>query len=351
MGAHRNSETPRLVAFGRRAALCGLFLAASSGECLATSSAELAAARRLFHEAVRLEQDSRWELAASKLRDALAVKETPGLRFHLAHCQEQLGQLVEALANYDQAQELIAAGATAPDVQALLEPARSKLETRMPSLLLVAPAGIEQLEVELNSKAVPSSLIGRPVPMNPAKYRVLARAPGYREFDQEVLVIEGERRTVQIDMVRLPESPALTQRQSRVASSEQHASNWTDTTKTYVLAAESAFAVTALGVGIGFWMAQNDADDRIDRIQATLAPGACSAQSAVGTPRSQACAELAETIEKHNFARRLSGAGFISAGVGAVATALTYALWPSTPVAPRVYRSASGTWLGIGGRF
>src|SRR5262245_45898151 len=74
------------------------------------TATELAVARRLFAEAVDLEHDERWELAASKLRDALAIKDTPGLRFHLAHCEEKRGHLVEAMLNYDRASELIAAG-------------------------------------------------------------------------------------------------------------------------------------------------------------------------------------------------------------------------------------------------
>jgi hypothetical protein len=351
MCAHKHSERSRLIGYGTRAALCGLLLVASPAECLAASATELAVARRLFEDAVRLEHESRWELAASKLRDALAVKDTPGLRFHLAHCEEQLGHLVEALINYDQARELIAAGAKAPDVEALLEPARSALEARVPYLLLVAPAEVEQLEVELDGKALARSVVGRPAPMNPAKHRVFAKAPGYRDYDEEVLLIEGERRTVQINMVRLPAvaTPAVPATQPIPTRPPEPTS--TASARTYVLAGESAFAVAALGVGIGFWMAQNTAEDRISRIQSTLGPGTCSAAPTPENPRPQDCEELTQTIDEYNSARRFSTIGFVGAGVGAVATVLTFALWPSAPATPRVQHNESGTWFGVGGRF
>ncbi|HWA76181.1 MAG TPA: hypothetical protein VG937_27770 [Polyangiaceae bacterium] len=328
-----------------------MLLAATPAECLAASATELAVARRLFEDAVRLEHESRWELAASKLRDALAVKDTPGLRFHLAHCEEQLGHLVEALINYDQARELIAAGAKAPDVEALLEPARSALEARIPTLLLVAPAEVEQLEVELDGKALARSVVGRPAPMNPAKHRVLARAPGYRDYDEEVLLIEGERRTVQLNMVRLPVAAAPTSVAAQPVIARAPEPNSTSSAKTYILAGESAFAVAALGVGIGFWMAQNTAEDRISRIQSTLEPGICNTKPTSDTPRPEECGELTQTIDDYNTARRFSTIGFVGAGAGAVATVLTFALWPSAPATPRVQPSASGTWFGIDGRF
>ena len=52
---------------------------------------ELEYARRLFDEATALERQSAWREASEKLDAALAIKETPGLHFHRAHCAEQLG--------------------------------------------------------------------------------------------------------------------------------------------------------------------------------------------------------------------------------------------------------------------
>ena len=336
-----------------RALLCGSALLYRPKPCEAQPSAtELAVARRLFEDAVRLEHESRWELAASKLRDALAVKDTPGLRFHLAHCEEQLGRLVEALISYDQARELIAAGAKAPDVEALLEPARSALEKRVPYLLLVAPAEVERLEVELDGKAVARSVLGRPAPVNPASHRIVARAPGYKDYNEELQIAEGERRTLQLDMIPVVTDigvPTATSASSSTPHPAKPESNTATPARTYVLAGEAAFTVAALGVGIGFWMAQNTAADRVDRLQSVL--DGMSADACGNNPPPESCNELTSAIDDYDRARRFSTLGFAGAGVGAAATILTFVLWPSSPVAPRVQATASGTWLGVDGRF
>jgi tetratricopeptide (TPR) repeat protein len=353
MSALQTWQHSRLISWSARALLCSGALVYRPALCEAQPSAtELAVARRLFEDAVRLEHESRWELAASKLRDALAVKDTPGLRFHLAHCEEQLGRLVEALISYDQARELIAAGAKAPDVEALLEPARDALEKRVPYLLLVPPAEVERLDVELDGKAVARSVLGRPAPVNPATHRIVARAPGYKDYTEEVQIAEGERRTLQLNMIpvvadiAVPGAAAASSAPSRPGKPE---SNTATPARTYVLAGEAAFTVATLGVGIGFWMAQNTAADRVDRLQTVL--DGMSASACDSSPPPENCSELTSAIDDYDRARRFSTWGFAGAGVGAAATILTFVLWPSSPVAPHVRSAAGGTWLGVDGQF
>ncbi len=66
-------------------ALAALFYAV--GAHAEPSAADIASARRLFSEATELRRAGQWSDAAAKLREAIAIKETPGLRFHLAHCE------------------------------------------------------------------------------------------------------------------------------------------------------------------------------------------------------------------------------------------------------------------------
>src|SRR5882672_10460121 len=121
-------------------------LAASAALCFALgvradpSAADIASARRLFSEATALREAGQWSEAGAKLREAIAIKETPGLRFHLAHCEEQMGRLLAARDDYDRADALIREGAAASDVAALLEPARSALRERIPTLVVRAPS-------------------------------------------------------------------------------------------------------------------------------------------------------------------------------------------------------------------
>src|SRR4029079_11912267 len=72
---------------------------------------DIAEARRLFSEASDLRTEGKWDLAAKKLEAAIAIKETAGLRFHLAYCEEKMGHLLAATRDYDRADELIRDGA------------------------------------------------------------------------------------------------------------------------------------------------------------------------------------------------------------------------------------------------
>jgi tetratricopeptide (TPR) repeat protein len=339
----------------RRAPICaaliaGVLTAAWAAPLRAEPTpTELAVARRLFAEALELEREQRWELAASKLRDALAVKDTPGLRFHLAHCEEKRGRLVEAMLNYDRARELIAAGAKAPDVESVLEPARSALERRLPVLVLVPPADVADLSVQLDGQPVARSVLGRAAPVDAGTHVIVARAPGYREYQQEVPIAEGERRTLQLALVPIPVAePAPVA--SKPAAPPAAATSSSSPVRTYVLIGEAALTAAALGVGIGYYLgldsAELRADEARDKVDAALPP---MQYCPGGAPRE--CAEFDAAVEDYDRHRWFAVGGFTVAGVGAVATVLTYVLWPTNDVAPAASTGKNGTWVGLSGRF
>src|SRR5687767_14734210 len=96
----------------------GLVVSVASPSAAAEPSpSEISVARRLFDEGRAAADAARWAEAAGKFRRALAIKDTPGIRFHLARCEEEQGAFVEALIEYDRARELIDAGTKAPDVE------------------------------------------------------------------------------------------------------------------------------------------------------------------------------------------------------------------------------------------
>src|SRR5690349_13113002 len=123
------------------AGLLTLAVLSASVVAHAQPAESLETARRLFHEASELEDARAWAAAAAKLRQALTIKDTPGLRFHLAHCEEQSGELVEAERDYVRASELVQGGASAPDVEKLLPEATAALKSRIPTLSLSLPSG------------------------------------------------------------------------------------------------------------------------------------------------------------------------------------------------------------------
>lgn len=320
------------------------------------SPTELAVARRLFEDATDLERMERWELAASKLREAVAIKDTPGLRFHLAHCEENMGQLVEALLNYERARDLIAGGAKAPDVEALLEPARLSVERRLPTLVLVTPVGVKEMDVEINGRPMARSVLGRPAPVNPGTHRILVKAPGYRDFLQEISIGEGLRRTVSVELQPIP-LPAAPPPTLPPVNTRRPDSASASGARTFVLLGEAALTVAAAGMGVAYRIEQESARDRIprarrriDELGTTTADSSCNGARA-GSTVDSACRELHSAINDYDRARFLSAAGFVGAGVGAVSIVLTLALWPKNSEPPRVAITTDSerVWFSVSG--
>ncbi|MFZ5894531.1 MAG: hypothetical protein ACOY0T_25940 [Myxococcota bacterium] len=341
--------------------ISGLGLALAFGMSASIAHAEptpteLAVARRLFEDAVRFERESRWELAASKLKDAIAVKDTPGLRFHLAHCEDKLGHLVEAMIHYDHARELIASGVKAPDVEELLEPARKNLEQRLPTLLLVVPAEVPNVQVELDGRVMARSIIGRPAPVDPGVHKILVRAPGHTDYVEEVSILEGEKRRISIDLEPLPQAgrPILVTSQAPRDSASSSSSRVS--ARTVVLVGETAVTLAALGVGVGFLVAKSGAADRVRRAQGAVDTALANSDATACTdPRTpavtQACSELDDAANRYDTARQISTFGLIGASVGAAATLLTFVLWPSSPTTAHAYATPQSAFLGLSGRF
>src|SRR5262249_11935603 len=96
-------------------ALAPLFGAPAARAAQEPSPTEISVARRLFDEGRAAEDAGRWREAAEKFRKATSIKDTPGMRFHLARCEEEQGAFVEALVEYDRARELIDSGVRAAD--------------------------------------------------------------------------------------------------------------------------------------------------------------------------------------------------------------------------------------------
>src|SRR5258706_15123609 len=101
----------------------------------APSQAQVQAARELFQEAERDEDAKRWAEALEKLRRVAAVRLTPGVRYHIALCEENLGQLVAALADYTLAENQ-ARAENAQDVLRLVGKKLESLRARVPRLTI-----------------------------------------------------------------------------------------------------------------------------------------------------------------------------------------------------------------------
>src|SRR5580700_8963565 len=100
------------------------------------TEAQLSAARALFIAAEKDEDAERWSDALEKLQRVAQVKLTPGVRYHIALCEEHLGRLVAALNDYKVAASE-AHAENASDVLRLVDKRVADSTERIPHVIIV----------------------------------------------------------------------------------------------------------------------------------------------------------------------------------------------------------------------
>jgi len=308
------------------------------------SPVEISAARLAFETAVSLENAQQWAAATLKLREALAVKDTPGLRFHLAHCETGQGLLVEAALDYDRASELIAKGAKAPDVQKLLAPASAALKPRVPRVTVELPSDVLAPVAKIDGKVFSPSELGLGVPLNPGHHELLVSASGRSSFHRSLELKEGDQPEFHVELPAVPAPVPTPAAPPSVQAPPMSGSSYAaptgpdvkrSSTKLYLMLGESAVALAGLVVGVASVAEQAAANHRVSTAQARIDQASQGDVAACnGSPSAAvagACSDLNSAIDDHDRAALLSTVGFIAAGVGSVALVTTWVAFPDAP--------------------
>jgi tetratricopeptide (TPR) repeat protein len=183
---------------------CGVWALASIAHADPTPS-ELQAARDLFTKAEADEDAGKWSDALDKVKRAISVKPTPGLRFHLALCEEKTGQLVAALADYTAAEQAAREANNKDVLDAVSEPLKT-LRIRVPTLTVEVPPA-QSTQVEVDGKPIAQGLYGVAMPVEPGTHRVTARATGKHLFSTQVTLHEREAETATVKWTDIPAIP------------------------------------------------------------------------------------------------------------------------------------------------
>lgn len=167
------------------------------------TAGEIAAARELFEEGLKLEDKAQWAEALERFRKVASVKTTPAVRFHMALCLENMGKLVDALVEFQRAQT---DDAGASNVSANAGKHVADLKERIPRLILKVPAGIDGVGVTVDGVPVTPSLVGTAMPLDPGAHKIVVQAPKHTNFTKEVDLTErGKPVTVEVTLVAGPE--------------------------------------------------------------------------------------------------------------------------------------------------
>jgi hypothetical protein len=165
---------------------------------------DLRRARELFEAAEKDEAAGKWKDAHDKLTEVSKIRLTPGVRYHLALCDEHLGRLLAALDGYTRAEE----DAVAQKNEEVLRFTRQKLtdlKPRIPQLTLAIPAGIEGVEASIDGKRVEQP--GKPTMVDPGEHKVEARAPGRVPFSSTLTLAERNIFVLQVSLLPLAAPP------------------------------------------------------------------------------------------------------------------------------------------------
>lgn len=314
---------------------------------------DIAAAREHFKIARSLEEKKDWAAAVNELNAALTVKETPGLRYHLAYCQEQLANYAEALTNYERAQQLLTEGQKAADVSRLLGPALERVSALVAEVEILPPdAG--PYKVFLDGNEVAANVTIR---VDPGLHTVRALRNGQPEVHQFVATAQSQHKI----SLKPPPAPAPqipgnappADPKDQASPREARAS-----LKVPVLIGEAALTAVALGVGVGFTFRADQASSEADRALAEIGARAPEAQCASADPSVRAaCTQLVDFKQREQSARSVATAGFVSAGAGAVLFVATWLLWPEethdAAGSPRLVAGSDGrrSFLSLHGQF
>jgi hypothetical protein len=320
--------------------------------------AEIVLARALFADARAAEEAKDWALAASKLREAIAIKETGGLRFHLAYCEEQQGLLVEALVDYERSDDLTAG--TAEEFRAQLPAKRESLRRRIPTVTLLVPPAPPNVTLTVDGHPMPAAVLGKPIPLNPGRHTLVVTAPDHAAFTTHVSLNETDAVVANALLTPLPKRAvvsALKPSPARAVATPQPIPDVSTSTglhtRTYVLIGEAAMALGAVGVGIGYTLRGSSEDERADRfkkqLEATISDPSRADYACIEHPENVTlCSDLqraASDAKRHHLIARI---GFIAAGAAAASFVGTLILWrPSAKVAiiPSFAPGAAELWV------
>lgn len=344
MGARRLREVGRGIA-RRLIPTCFALLLTAAGPAAGAAAAEepsveqLAEARRHFEEGKAKMDVGEWVQAAQHFRDAAQVKDTPGLRYHVAFCAENAGHLLEALAEYEAAQRLLALR-PAPDVEDLLVFALERLEEKLPELRLMLAEPPEPKRVVVDGEPIENWRVLR---LDPGTHELRVEALGYEPFVGAVTLETGQRKTLQVSLKGHSTAP-------RNVLAEPPRAAWR--MPVFV----SGAAVSAAGLGFGVWgvfdrAAANKevrwAQDGLARLSGGAAVSCVGATGSIHA----ACVDLDVAERRRDRATNVAVGGFVAAGVGATVAVASLFFWPESPVDVGVVTTAEETGVHFGGRF
>ncbi len=164
------------------------------------TDAQLKAAREMFQDAYKDEQEKRYAQALDKFQRVAAVKESASVRYRIGSVLEQLGRLREAR---DAFRALAASkpNLTQPEKEIADNAAERAhlLDKKIPRLLLrLQPDAPAEARVSIDGAPVPASTAPRSIELDPGEHHILASSPTSQPSETRVTLAEGREVEVMV---------------------------------------------------------------------------------------------------------------------------------------------------------
>lgn len=303
------------LGIARRVSATCLAVSAAVGLCLASPHARaqdpaaLDKAREQFRQAIAAEAADNWGGALSLLRDVAKIKMTPQVRYNIGLCEENLGQLIAALGDYEMALG-DAQAANATDVTSVAPGRIEALRARIPKLVVRRSEDSRAATISIDGVRMGDAVVGKEMPVDPGSHLVEASAKGFQPFSQRVEVAEKETKTVEVALVPVEQPGAVPADAAGASSAPASTSADTGTShKTnivpYVVGGAGVATLAASGV---FFLLRAGAVSDLD--------GACGADRLHCPPDNQSTIDRGKTYT--TLANVTLAVGVVALGTGTV---------------------------------
>lgn len=178
-----------------------------SGRVLADDAADIAAARELGVEGVKLADAGKCAEAIERLSRAEALHHAPTILGRLGECQVEVGKLVEGTENLQRVVREPLAPNAPPAFVAAVERAKKVLAAAQPKIakltIVVSPAEAKPT-VTIDGVTISQALIGTARPIDPGPHEVKVRAEGFLDGGAKVTLAASESAKLEVKLEPVP---------------------------------------------------------------------------------------------------------------------------------------------------
>lgn len=205
-----NNGLRRLVAAGvaALALACAQDARAQGSQGAAHGEADIKAARELFSEAYKDEQEKRFPAALEKFQRVARVKDSPVVQYRIGSVLESMGRLREARDTFRALSQRPDIDKKEKEISDSAGERAKALDKRIPKLSLrTDKEPPEGMKVTVDSDTVAASTTPTSVEVDPGEHVVRSTSPGRPDFSTTVKLAEGGEASMVLPVDTPPQPP------------------------------------------------------------------------------------------------------------------------------------------------